>query len=152
MGAVCGRPQSKHIDSSRCGTYCVWRNAVVTDSDKANATIGGAREKVAHVVINGDSRFGHKRPATALAVEPRAKAMNDARTKATYDSSLEAAREAYLSPTDPTHDATHLNMRPTADRSNFKAGNPKAKGYKIKTQSGPFNNSFPTHGKGGLPS
>jgi len=122
-----------------------------TDSDKANDTIGGAREKVAHAVINGDSRFGRKRPTTALAIEPTANAMKEPRTRAAYDSSLAAAREAYLSPTDPTHGAIHLNMRPSADRSNFKAGNPKATGYKIKTQSGPFNNSFPTHGKGGLP-
>lgn len=123
----------------------------VTDSDSANDTIDGARQKVAHVVINGDSKYGWNRPVTAPPIEPAAKALEDPRTRQAYDSSLAAAREAYLSPTDPTHGATHLNMRHDADRSNFRAGNPHASGYEIKTQSGPFNNSFPTRGKGGLP-
>jgi hypothetical protein len=37
----------------------------VKDSDKANDTIDGARQKVAHAVINGDSQFGEQRPKTA---------------------------------------------------------------------------------------
>jgi hypothetical protein len=124
----------------------------VKDSDKANDTIGGAREKVAHAVMNGDSQFGRKRPKKASPVEPSAKAMRDPRTRAVYDSSLSAAREAYLSPTDPTHGAIHLNLRPSADGSNPRLGDPHGPGFKIRTQSGPFNNSFPTPGKHGLPS
>ena len=124
----------------------------VTDSDDANDTIASVREKMAHVVINGDSEFGRGRPATAHPIEPTAKALKDSRTRQAYDSSLAAAREAYLSPIDPTHGAIYLNMRPNADRSDFKPGGPHAPGYKIKTQSGPFNNSFPTPGKKGLPS
>lgn len=123
----------------------------VKNSDKANDTIGGSREKVAHAVINGDSQFGHKRPATALAIEPAEKANKDPRTKAAYDSSLRAAREAYLSPTDATHGATHFNLRPNADRSDFKPGGPHGPQFKIRTQSGPFDNSYPTPGKKGLP-
>jgi hypothetical protein len=124
----------------------------VMHSDKANDTIGGAREKVAHAVINGDSQFGRARPETAPPIEPSAKAMKDSRTNTAYDSSLRAAREAYLSPTDPTHGATYFNMRPNTDRSNFKPGGPHGPEFNIRTQSGPFNNSFPTTGKNGLPS
>ena len=124
----------------------------VTDSDNANDSIAGAREKVAHVVINGDSQLGRSRPATAHPIEPTAVALKDQRTRQAYDASLAAAREAYLSPSDPTHGAIYLNMRPSADRSNFKPGGPRAPEYKIKAQSGPFNNSFPTRGKNGLPS
>jgi len=124
----------------------------VMSSDKANDTIGGAPEKVAHVVINGDLQFGRKRPQTAPPVEPSAKAIRDPRSRAAYESSLKAAREAYLSPNDPTHGAIHLNLRPSADRSNFKPGRAHDPGFKIRTQSGPFNNSFPTPGKHGLPS
>jgi hypothetical protein len=36
-----------------------------THSEKANDSVGGAREKVAHAVINGDSEFGRTRPKTA---------------------------------------------------------------------------------------
>jgi hypothetical protein len=124
----------------------------VMHDEKANDTVGGAREKVAHVVINGDSQFGRARPKTAPPIEPSAKAMKDPRTRAAYDSSLRAAREAYLSPTDATHGATYLNLRPSADRSNFKPGGPRGPEYRIRTQSGPFKNSFPTPGKKGLPS
>ncbi len=149
----------KSVDAHKINTLTVHdvglivfgETASVKDSDKANDTISGAREKVAHAVMNGDSQFGHKRPVTAFAIEPSAKTLKDPHAKAAYDSSLRAAREAYLSPTDPTHGATHLNLRRNADRSNFRAGNLKATGYKIKTQSGPFDNSFPTHGKNGLP-
>jgi len=122
----------------------------VTHSDKANDTIGGAREKVAHAVINGDTQFGHHRPKTTPPIEPSGKAMRDPVTNAAYVSSLGAAREAYLSPMDPTHGAMHFNLRPNADRSNFERG-PHEPGFKIRTQSGPFDNSNPKTGKNGLP-
>lgn len=124
----------------------------VMPNDKANDTVDGARKKVAHAVINGDSQLGKKRPETALAVEPAANAMRDPRTRAAYESSLKAARVAYLDPTDPTHGATHLNLRRNADRSNFESGGPHDPGFRIRTQSGPFDNSYPTPGKRGLPS
>lgn len=123
-----------------------------THSDKANDTIGGAREKVVHAVINADSEFGRARPKTAPAVEPSAKVMRDPRTKAAYDSSLRAAREAYLSPTDPTQGASYFNLRRNADRSDYEPGGPHGPQLKIRTQSGPFDNSYPTAGKRGLPS
>jgi hypothetical protein len=124
----------------------------ITDSDKANDTIDAAREKIAHVVINGDTQFGRHRPATARPIEPSATTLEDPRTRKAYDSSLAAAREAYLGANDPTHGATHMNMRPNAGRSNFRPGGPHGPGFTIRTQSGPFNNSFPTRGKNGLPS
>ena len=123
----------------------------LTDGDNSNSTIDGARETVAHVVINGDSQFGRNRPATARPIEPSANALKNPRTRKAYDSSLAAAREAYLNPSDPTHGATHLNLRPSADRSKFRPAGPKGPEFKIETQSGPFNNSFPTAGKNGLP-
>jgi hypothetical protein len=123
-----------------------------TNGDNANETIAGAREKIAHVVINGDTQFGRNRPATARPIEPSAKALADSRTRNAYDSSLTAAREAYLNANDPTHGAIHMNMRPDARRSNFKPGGPHGPEFSIRTQSGPFNNSYPTSGKNGLPS
>src|SRR6202158_6201814 len=67
-----------------------------TDSDKANDTISGAREKVAHAAINGDAKLGRNRPVTAHPIEPSAKALKDPRTGEAYNSSLAAARDAYL--------------------------------------------------------
>ena len=113
-----------------------------TDSDKANDTISGAREKVAHVAINGDSRFGHGRPVTARPIEPSAKALKDPRTRKAYDSSLAAAREANFSPIDPTQGATHFQFLTNADRSNMKFKHGTREGLPLTTQSGPFNNSY----------
>src|SRR5260370_26692290 len=96
-----------------------------TDGDKANDTIDAAREKVAHVVINGDTQFGRHRPATARPIEPPAKILADPRTRKAYDSSLTAARQAYLSANDPTHGATHLNMRTSAGPSRFRPVGPR---------------------------
>jgi hypothetical protein len=113
-----------------------------TDGDKANDTIGGGREKVAHAVINGDTQLGRKRPVTAHPIEPSAKALKDPRTRQAYESSLAAAREAYLSPQDPTHSAIHFQFLTNADRSNMKFRNGTPEGVPLKTQSGLFNNSY----------
>src|SRR4029077_1060134 len=91
-----------------------------TNSDSANDTIDAAREKVAHTIMNGDQQLGRHRPATAHPVEPSAKALKDPKTRAAYESSLRAGREAYLSGTDPTHGATHFKFMTTADRSDQK--------------------------------
>jgi hypothetical protein len=88
-----------------------------TNSDKANDTIGAAREKLAHAIMNGDERYGRDRPSTAGPIEPPAKALKDPRTKAAYESSLAAAREAYLNSSDPTGGATHMKFLPDADRT-----------------------------------
>lgn len=120
-----------------------------TNSDSANDTIHAAREKVAHAIMNGDQQLGRHRPATAHPVEPSAKALKDPKTKAAYESSLKAAREAYLRATDPTHGATHFKFMTTADRSDQKFNHNSSKKNALKTQSGPFNNSYL---KGGVPS
>lgn len=62
-----------------------------TDSDKANDTIGGARQKVAHAVINGDSQFGAKRPKTVRPIEPTRDELKNARVRQAYNTSLVAA-------------------------------------------------------------
>lgn len=113
-----------------------------TDSDNANDTIGGAREKVAHTLINADSKFGKERPRTAHPIEPTANQLKNPRVKRAYESSLAAARDAYLSAHDPTGRATNFQFLTNASRSNirFKGGTPE--GLAIKTQSGPFNNSY----------
>lgn len=120
-----------------------------TDSDSANDTITAAREKVAHAIMNGDQQLGRNRPATSHPIEPSAKALKDPKTKAAYESSLRAAREAYLSPTDRTHGATHFKFMTTADRSDQKFNHNSSKKNALKTQSGPFTNSYL---KGGVPS
>ncbi len=120
-----------------------------TDSDKANDTIGGGRQKVAHALINADSQLGSGRPKTARPIEPTRDELKNARVRQAYNTSLAAARDAYLSPTDPTNGATNFQFLTNADRSNmrFKGGSPE--GLPIKTQSGPFNNSYL---KGDVPS
>jgi hypothetical protein len=113
-----------------------------TDSDEANDSIGAAREKLAHVIMNGDSQLGRNRPTTANPIEPTAKALKDPVTRQAYDSSLAAARDAYLRATDPTQGATNFQFLTSADRSNIKFNHGTPEGLPVKTQSGPFNNSF----------
>lgn len=102
-----------------------------------------AREEFAHAVINGDRRLGYARPKTAGAIEPSEQELRNPAIRAAYESSMRAARRAYLSPTDPTKGAGHMYFPVTPSRDNFlpKPYNPP--GYRIKTQSGPYNNSFP---------
>jgi hypothetical protein len=120
-----------------------------TNSDKANDNIGAARENVAHAIMNGDQQLGRHRPATAHPIEPSAKAFKDPKTLAAYESSLRAAREAYLSGTDPTHGATHFKFMTSADRSAQRFNRDSSQKLPVKTQSGPFDNSYL---KGGVPS
>jgi len=105
----------------------------VMDHDNANKTVDSAREKAAHVAINGDTQYGLKRPVMAPPIKPTAEALKNPQVSQAYESSMKAARESFLSPTDPTNGAPHMNMRPIPDRSNFKAGNPNSEGYAIKT-------------------
>ncbi len=109
------------------------------DRPGSNEPIGSARQKVAHMIINGAEKWGSDRKkyaSTALPIEPSEKRRRDPVTRAAFESSMNAAREAYLSGHDPTHSATHFNIRPTPDRSNWKDRFP------ISTQSGPYDNSF----------
>lgn len=123
-----------------------------TDHDNANDTIAGTREKIAHTLINADDQFGTKRnrlAPSASPIEPSSEALKDTRTRAAYESSLTAARNAYLSPDDPMHGATNFWFRTTPDRSNLKFKHGAPEGLPLKTQSGPFNNSYL---KGDVPS
>ncbi|SMF56459.1 RHS repeat-associated core domain-containing protein [Pseudogulbenkiania subflava] len=94
-----------------------------------------ARQNVAHSIINGDEKYGKRRPKTASphAVVPSSESD-------TYDACVEAAQNALNQDdlgVDPTNGATHFNLRPNASTKPF-FGNP------IRTNNGPFNNSYPT--------
>jgi hypothetical protein len=143
----------RSVDSHKVNTLTVHDVGLIVfnetesyaDHDGANESVNTAREKIAHTLMNADSKFGAQRNAmarTASPIEPSMKALQDARTRQAYNSSLAAARDAYLSPTDPTHGATHFQFLTNADRSNikFKKGSPE--GLPLKTQSGPFDNSY----------
>lgn len=118
------------------------------DTDSANESVGSARQKIAHTIINADTEFGAMRSKlapTASPIEPSAKELRDPRTRAAYQSSLTAAREAYLSLHDPTHGATNFDFRTTPDRGNLKFQHGTPEGLPLKTQSGPFENSYLKH-------
>jgi hypothetical protein len=109
------------------------------DRPGSDEPIGTARQKVAHTIINGAEKWGPdrmKHASTALPIEPSGKEKLNPATQAAYESSMKAAREAYLSGHDPTNGALHFNIRSTPERFNWKGRHP------ISTQSGPYDNSF----------
>jgi hypothetical protein len=100
---------------------------------------------MAHAIINGDHLYGAKRQemaSTALPIEPSPDALRNPAIRAAYESSMKAAREAYLSGSDPTQGAVHLNARGNASRSNGKPKHMPPPGKPLNTQSGPYNNSY----------
>lgn len=122
------------------------------DRPGSNEPISAARQKVAHAIINGRElahQTGNKPPTVHAPVEPSKEALHSPEVRAAYDSSMQAAREAYLSGHDPTRGATHLFLRTTPDRSNWKFKGGTAEGLTLSTQSGPYNNSYV---KGDVPS
>jgi hypothetical protein len=111
------------------------------DRPGSNEPLTTARQKVAHMIINGAEKWGTDRTkfaSTALPIEPSDKEKRNPAAREAYESSMKAAREAYLSGHDPTNGALHFNIRPTPDRSNWKGKFP------VSTQSGPYGNSFVT--------
>jgi hypothetical protein len=87
------------------------------DRPGSNEPIDSARQKVAHAIINGRElahQTGKKPPTVHPPVEPPNEVLPNREERAAYESSLRAAREAYLSGHDPTNGATHFNMRVTA--------------------------------------
>jgi hypothetical protein len=115
----------------------------LSDLPQSNEPIDAAREKVAHMIMNGGQLRGSDRPSTHPPIEPPPNALRNPAVRAAYDSSMKAAREAYLSGTDPTQGAIYLNMPTTPDRSNLKYQGGLPQGVPIRTQSGPYHNSFP---------
>ena len=113
-----------------------------TNTPDSNRPIDVAREELAHAVINGDLKQGYARPRTAGAIEPSDEELRNPAVRAAYESSMRAARRAYLSPTDPTNGGIHMYFPTTPTQENFlpKPYNPP--GYGIKTRAGPYNNSF----------
>src|SRR5437016_4857571 len=110
------------------------------DRPGSNEPIGSARQKIAHAMIN-DAELSHltgkPRNKAHDPVPPTKKALLNHDELTAYQSSLKAAREAYLGGHDPTIGATHFNMRPAPYKSPFLGT------YTLSTQSGPYDNSFP---------
>jgi hypothetical protein len=116
-----------------------------SDRPDSKETIGAARQKLAHTIINADARWGPRREQYARThgpVEPSENALRNATVRVAYESSLKAAREAYLSGSDPTRGAVHTIQLDNQSRANyvFRGGRPE--GVPISTQSGPYNNSY----------
>ena len=111
------------------------------DRPGSNQPVSSARQKVAHAMIN-DAELSHRtgklRNKVHDPVEPSDRVLSNSNERSAYESSLKAAREAYLNGHDPTQGATHFNMRPAPRRTPFEGPFP------ISTQSGPYDNSFPS--------
>jgi hypothetical protein len=95
------------------------------------------------VIINGAEeahRRGQKPPSVHGPIEPRD--LRNPEERAAYESSMNAAREAYLNGPDPTRGSTHFSIEPTPSRANkiYKRGT--REGVPISTQSGPYYNSY----------
>ena len=113
------------------------------DRPGSNESIDAARQKVAHVIINGaeeSHRRGQKPPAVHSPIEPRN--LRNREEQFALESAMRAAREAYLSGHDPTSGATHFSIETTPSRANkiYKRGT--REGVPITTQSGPYYNSY----------
>jgi hypothetical protein len=108
-----------------------------SDLPGSNEPIGSAREKVAHMILNGVALRGSKHPSVHAPVEPSEESLRNPAERAAYESSMRAAREAYLAGTDPTRGAIYMRLLGTPDRSNIYGTAP------LHTQSGPYRNSFP---------
>ncbi len=112
------------------------------DSNESN---DAAREKMAHVILNGDDKWGPDRmkyARTALAIEPSEQALRDPATWGAYDSSMKAAREAFLAGHDPSYGALWSIQKTNTYRGNYVFAHGNSEGVPISTQSGPYNNSY----------
>src|SRR5712692_2820591 len=91
------------------------------DRPGSNEPIDVARQKVAHAIINGAElahQTGKKPPAVHPPVQPPKDLLRNPEEHAAYESSLRAAREAYLSGHDPTQGATHFSTEVNPSRAN----------------------------------
>jgi len=118
-----------------------------SDRPDSNEPIVTARQELAHAILNADEKWGPRRmtyASTHGAVEPSERALSNAAVRAAYESSMQAAREAFLSGTDPTNGAVHAIAKRTPTRANhvFAGSNARPEGVPISTQSGPYNNAY----------
>jgi hypothetical protein len=118
-----------------------------SDRSDSNEPIEKAREEMAHSILNADEKWGFDRPkwaSTHGAIEPSENALKNKDVRAAYESSMKAAREAFLSGSDPTNGAVYAIANKTASRSNHVFTGPQAnpEGVPISTQAGPYNNSY----------
>jgi hypothetical protein len=65
--------------------------------------------------------------------QPSGSVLRNPVERAAYESSLHAAREAYLSGHDPINGATYFNMRPNPGRANLKFANGTPEGVALST-------------------
>jgi hypothetical protein len=117
-----------------------------SDRPDSSEPLDAAREKMAWVALNGDKKWGfdrQRKASMALPIEPSDQELRDPATLAAYQSSMEAAREAFRGWKDPTNGAVYLNQRPTPDRSNLKFRGGLPQGVPLSTHAGPYSNSFP---------
>lgn len=114
------------------------------DRPGSTEPLSSTRQKIAHAMIN-DAELAHQTGRPRQTVHPPIEPSDKVKRQehAAYESSLRAAREAYLSGHDPTNGATHFNMRPRPDRSNWRFKNGTPEGLSVSTLSGPYDNSFP---------
>lgn len=116
------------------------------DRDGSSENIGVARQKIAHAMINDaelSHRTGKHRNTVHDPVEPKDKGRLNPEEHAAYESSMRAAREAYLAGHDPTNGAIYFYLAKTPSRANKIYLDGNKTGVPISTQSGPYHNSFP---------
>lgn len=116
-----------------------------SDRPDSNEPIDAAREKMGWVILNGYNKWGadrQKNASTASPIEPSDQELRDPATRTAYQSSMKAAREAYLGWKDPTNGAVFSIQMSTPDRSNYAFKNDRPQGVPLSTQSGPYNNTF----------
>jgi hypothetical protein len=147
--AVDQRALERSVDRSKVRTLTVHDVGLIVFNETqsssgrrgANEPIDTAREKLAHIIMNGDQALGARRPITAGAIEPSPAELRNPDVRAAYDSSIPAAQRAHLSPTDPTEGGIHLRFTSYPDRSNFLRSSSHP-GFRIRTQSGPYRNTY----------
>lgn len=109
-----------------------------SDRPDSNEPLDTTREKMAHSIMNADQKYRADRQrlaGTASPIEPSPNTLRNPTVRAAYDSSMKAAREAYLSGTDPTNGAVFSIQQPTPSRSNYVFHNGRPEGVPISTQS-----------------
>jgi len=76
-------------------------------------------------------------------VEHKTQALHNPEERSALESSMRAAREAYLSGQDPTNGAIYFFLAKTPSHANKIYSDENKTGVAISTQSGPYHNSFP---------